>query len=102
LHLLFIWIEDFFCKQHTIFILYQILSFIIGRNFAEILRVIDSVQLTAAWKVATPVDWEPGASCMVIPSVQDDELEDLFPMGTHLFDVPSKKKYLRTTPQPES
>jgi hypothetical protein len=45
------------------------ISFFSGRNFGEILRVIDSLQLTAAKKVATPVDWEPGASCMVQPSV---------------------------------
>lgn len=72
-----------------------------GRNFGEIIRVIDSLQLTAVKKVATPVDWEPGASCMVIPTVKEDELDSLFPKGVRIHEVPSKKRYIRITPQPE-
>jgi len=72
-----------------------------GRNFGEILRVIDSLQLTAVKKVATPVDWEPGASCMVQPSVKEEDLDGLFPKGVRHHDVPSQKRYIRTTPQPD-
>jgi len=72
-----------------------------GRNFSEILRVIDSVQLTATKKVATPADWSSGGACMVVPSVKADELETLFPKGVKVHEVPSQKTYIRVTPQPE-
>ncbi|KAF7203434.1 peroxiredoxin-6 [Nothobranchius furzeri] len=68
-----------------------------GRNFDEILRVIDSLQLTAQKKVATPVDWKPGDKVMVIPSLSDSEAADLFPNGVTTKDLPSGKKYLRYT-----
>eukprot|EP00095_Tigriopus_kingsejongensis_P008285 snap_masked-scaffold980_size74003-processed-gene-0.9 protein:Tk08285 transcript:snap_masked-scaffold980_size74003-processed-gene-0.9-mRNA-1 annotation:"Peroxiredoxin-6" len=71
-----------------------------GRNFDEILRVIDSLQLTATQKVATPVDWKQGGSCMVVPSVKAEDVEKLFPKGVKVHEVPSGKTYLRTTPQP--
>ncbi|XP_045618654.1 peroxiredoxin-6 [Procambarus clarkii] len=71
-----------------------------GRNFNEILRAIDSIQLTAAKKVATPVDWKPGSACMVLPSVSAEEAKSLFPEHT-VHNVPSGKEYIRTTPQPE-
>ncbi|KAI4892560.1 hypothetical protein NFI96_024724 [Prochilodus magdalenae] len=71
-----------------------------GRNFTEILRVIDSLQLTAKKKVATPVDWKPGDEVMVIPSLSDEEAKKLFPAGFKTKDLPSGKKYLRYTPQP--
>ena len=66
-----------------------------GRNFDEILRVIDSLQLTAAHKVATPADWKTGEDVIIVPSVSDEDAKDLFPAGwtTH-------KPYLRTTKQP--
>ena len=66
-----------------------------GRNFDEILRVLDSMQLTAAHKVATPVNWKPGDDVIIVPSVSDDDARKLFPGGfkTH-------KPYLRTTKQP--
>ena len=66
-----------------------------GRNFTEILRVIDSMQLTAKHKVATPADWKQGEDVIIVPAVSDDQAKDLFPAGwkTH-------KPYLRTTPQP--
>jgi len=73
-----------------------------GRNFSEILRVIDSLQLTATKKVATPVDWSSGGSCMVVPSVRADQLDTLFPKGVKVHEVPSQKTYLRVTPQPET
>ena len=72
-----------------------------GRNFDEILRVVDSLQLTATKKVATPVDWRQGGSCMVVPSVKQEDVAGLFPKGVTVHDVPSGKVYLRTTPQPE-
>merc|ERR1712098_716867 len=72
-----------------------------GRNFDEIIRVVDSLQLTATRKVATPVDWKQGGSCMVVPSVKQEEVASLFPKGVQVHQVPSGKVYLRTTPQPE-
>jgi alkyl hydroperoxide reductase subunit AhpC len=67
-----------------------------GRNFAEILRVIDSLQLTANYKVATPANWEEGEDCIVSPSVSDSDAQRLFPKG-----VRQVKPYLRYTPQPD-
>jgi len=66
-----------------------------GRNFEEILRVIDSLQLTANYKVATPVNWRDGQDCIVVPSVPDEEAKKLFPKG-----FKAVKPYLRMTPQP--
>jgi len=66
-----------------------------GRNFDEILRVIDSLQLTAQYKVATPVNWENGQDCIVLTSVSNDDAKKLFPKG-----FTEVKPYLRTTPQP--
>jgi alkyl hydroperoxide reductase subunit AhpC len=68
-----------------------------GRNFAEILRVIDSLQLTAKHKVATPADWWQGEDCIVLPSVSDDDARQFFPKG-----VRKVKSYLRFTPQPNA
>merc|ERR1712002_369134 len=72
-----------------------------GRNFDEILRVVDSLQLTATRKVATPVDWKQGGSCMVVPGVKQSDVASLFPTGVKVHEVPSGKVYIRTTPQPE-
>jgi alkyl hydroperoxide reductase subunit AhpC len=66
-----------------------------GRNFNEILRVIDSLQLTANYKVATPADWNLGEDCIIVPAVSNDEAERLFNKG-----FTQIKPYLRTTPQP--
>ena len=66
-----------------------------GRNFNEILRLIDSLQLTDGYKVATPVNWEDGQDVIVVPSISDDEADKLFPKGYNKI-----KPYLRTTPQP--
>ncbi|CAL8280849.1 unnamed protein product [Lota lota] len=71
-----------------------------GRNFDEILRVVDSLQLTATKRVATPADWQPGDSVMVPPSMSEAEASILFPSGVYTKELPSKKKYLRYTPQP--
>jgi alkyl hydroperoxide reductase subunit AhpC len=66
-----------------------------GRNFNEILRVIDSLQLTSDYKVATPADWQHGNDCIIVPAVSNDEASTLFPKG-----FKEVKPYLRTTPQP--
>jgi len=71
-----------------------------GRNFDEILRVCDSLQLCAKYKVATPVDWKQGDKVIVQPSVKQEELATLFPKGVETVKVPSGKGYLRVTPQP--
>ena len=67
-----------------------------GRNFAEILRVIDSLQLTDHYAVATPANWKDGDDCVIVPSLQDpDVLKQKFPKG-----YKAVKPYLRMTPQP--
>src|SRR3954469_20202716 len=66
-----------------------------GRNFDEILRVIDSLQLTADYKVATPVDWKDGEDVIIVPAVSDEEAKEKFPKGFE-----AKKPYLRLTKQP--
>ncbi|XP_036322599.1 peroxiredoxin-6 [Rhagoletis pomonella] len=71
-----------------------------GRNFDEILRVIDSLQLTQNKSVATPADWKQGDVCMVLPTVKEEDVSHLFPAGVEVIPVPSGKKYLRKTPQP--
>uniref|UniRef100_A0AAY5EWZ3 Peroxiredoxin-6 n=1 Tax=Electrophorus electricus TaxID=8005 RepID=A0AAY5EWZ3_ELEEL len=71
-----------------------------GRNFDEILRVIDSLQLTAHKRVATPVNWKPGDCVMVPPAIPEDEARSLFPAGVYTKELPSGKRYLRYTPQP--
>lgn len=71
-----------------------------GRNFDEILRVIDSLQLTMKKKVATPANWQKGGKCMVVPSVKAEEQAGLFPKGVETKQVPSGKGYLRFTPDP--
>lgn len=71
-----------------------------GRNFHEILRVIDSLQLTANYSVATPVDWKEGEEVVVVPSLSDDAATEKFPKGFKKVELPSGKGYLRLTPQP--
>lgn len=66
-----------------------------GRNFDELLRVIDSLQLTTYYKVATPANWNYGEDCVILPSVTDKQINHLFPKG-HI----ELKSYLRLTPQP--
>lgn len=74
-----------------------------GRNFDEVLRVIDSLQMTASHKVATPVNWNKGDRCMVIPTLSTAEAQELFKAtgGVEVLDVPSKKPYLRMTNDPK-
>ncbi|CAI8025609.1 Peroxiredoxin-6, partial [Geodia barretti] len=71
-----------------------------GRNFSEILRVLDSLQLTVNKKVATPADWTSGAECMVLPNVSEGDAKQLFPLHRTV-EVPSGKSYIRITPQPK-
>ena len=66
-----------------------------GRNFDEILRVIDSLQLTADYKVATPANWKDGEDVIIVPAVSNDDAKGLFPNGWNEI-----KPYLRTTKQP--
>lgn len=68
-----------------------------GRNFDEILRVIDSLQLTATKKVATPVNWKVGDEAMVVPSVKPEDVAALFPKGIRQDTLPSGKGYMRFT-----
>lgn len=67
-----------------------------GRNFLEVLRVIDSLQLTANHSVATPADWKQGEDVIVVPAVSTEDAEKRFPKGLKIV-----KPYLRYTPQPE-
>ncbi len=67
-----------------------------GRNFDEILRVIDSLQLTDRYKVATPVNWKAGEDVIIVPAVKDEEAAILFPQGWKAL-----KPYLRMVPQPK-
>jgi alkyl hydroperoxide reductase subunit AhpC len=66
-----------------------------GRNFDEILRVVDSLQLTAYHKVSTPANWQPGDDVIILPAVTDDEARQRFPDGWRTL-----KPYLRLVPQP--
>lgn len=67
-----------------------------GRNFEEILRVLDSLQLTATKSLATPVNWKKGDKCVITPVVKDEDAKEKFP-GFETVELPSKKKYLRLT-----
>lgn len=66
-----------------------------GRNFAELLRVIDSLQLTDGYKVATPANWQQGEDVIIVPALSDEEARERFPQGWKTL-----KPYLRVTPQP--
>ena len=66
------------------------------RNFDEVLRVIDSLQLTAKYKVATPSDWKQGQDVIIVPSVNDNDAKTLFPGGWK-----TVRPYLRLVPQPK-
>ena len=67
-----------------------------GRNFDEVLRVVDSIQLTTKHKVATPVNWKPGEDVIIAGSVSDDEAKTIYPQGWK-----APKPYLRIVPQPK-
>jgi thioredoxin-dependent peroxiredoxin len=67
-----------------------------GRNFDEVLRVVDSLQLTAKHKVATPVNWRPGDDVIIAGSVSDDEAKKIYPDGWN-----APRPYLRIVPQPK-
>jgi thioredoxin-dependent peroxiredoxin len=66
-----------------------------GRNFDELIRVIDSLQLTAYHKVATPANWQDGDDCVVVPAIKSEDIPGIFPKG-----FTEIKPYLRMTPQP--
>jgi alkyl hydroperoxide reductase subunit AhpC len=67
-----------------------------GRNFHEVLRVLDSIQLTAKHQVATPVNWNDGDDVIIVPAVSDEAAKEKYPDG---WDAP--KPYLRIVPQPK-
>jgi alkyl hydroperoxide reductase subunit AhpC len=67
-----------------------------GRNFDEVLRLLDSIQLTAKHSVATPVNWKQGEACFIVPSLNDEAAREKFPGGWK-----TVKPYLRTVPQPQ-
>ena len=67
-----------------------------GRNFDEVLRILDSLQLTAKHKVATPVNWKQGQDVIIVPAVKDDEAKERFPGGWK-----TVKPYIRIVPQPQ-
>jgi alkyl hydroperoxide reductase subunit AhpC len=67
-----------------------------GRNFDEVLRVLDSIQLTATHKVATPVNWKQGEDVIIVPAVSDEEAKKKYPDGWK-----TPKPYLRIVPQPK-
>ena len=79
-------------KRIGLFLTYPMAT---GRNFLEILRAIDSMQLTANHKVATPADWKKGENVIILPAVKDDEAKKLFPDGWD-----AVKPYLRKVPDP--
>lgn len=66
-----------------------------GRNFEEILRLVDSCQLTAKYSVATPVNWKQGEDCIIVPALSDEQAREKFPGGWKTL-----KPYLRIVPQP--
>ncbi|MCE3250708.1 MAG: peroxiredoxin [Geminicoccaceae bacterium] len=66
-----------------------------GRNFAEILRALDSLQLTAKHQVATPVNWQDGDEVIIVPAVSDEAAKQKFPGGWK-----APKPYMRIVPQP--
>ncbi|MCB1807101.1 MAG: peroxiredoxin, partial [Candidatus Competibacteraceae bacterium] len=67
-----------------------------GRNFDEVLRVLDSIQLTARHQVATPVNWKDGEDVIIVPAVSDEAAKEKFPNGWN-----TVKPYLRIVPQPK-
>ena len=79
-------------KKIKLFITYPAST---GRNFNELLRVIDSLQLTALYSLATPANWNYGEDCIIVPSVTNEEADKKFPKGYKVI-----KPYLRITPQP--
>ncbi len=80
-------------KRIKLIIMYPMTT---GRNFDEVLRVVDSLQLTANHKVATPADWHPGEDVIIAGSVSDEEARERYPDG---WDAP--RPYIRIVPQPE-
>jgi alkyl hydroperoxide reductase subunit AhpC len=80
-------------KQIKLMLIYPMTT---GRNFDEVLRVLDSIQLTAKHKVATPVNWQPGNDVIIVPAVSDEEAKQKYPGGWK-----TVLPYLRTVPQPK-
>lgn len=73
-----------------------------GRSFKEILRVLESLQLTGNYPVATPVEWQTGGKCCIVPTLSEEEAKKQFPKGYETRELPSGKGYLRLTPDPRT
>ena len=80
-------------KRIGLFLTYPMTT---GRNFAEILRAIDSMQRTAKHKIATPADWKPGEDVIIVPKVTNEEAKKIYPDGWETI-----KPYLRKVPDPQ-
>ena len=81
-------------KSASLMIVYPMTT---GRNFDEVLRAVDSLQLTATHKVSTPVNWKHGEDVIIAGSVSDDEAREIYPEGWK-----SPRPYIRIVPQPTS
>jgi hypothetical protein len=82
------------CKKIKLMLIYPMTT---GRNFDEVLRVLDSMQLTAKHQVATPVNWKPGNDVIIVPSVSDEDAKKKYPAGWN-----TVLPYLRLVTQPDA
>lgn len=74
----------------------------VGRSFKEILRALDALQLTEEFPVTTPVEWQTGGNCCILPDLSEQEIKNKFPKGHESRELPSGKGYLKITPDPRS
>jgi 1-Cys peroxiredoxin 6 len=74
----------------------------VGRNFVEVIRVIDGLQLVSKHSVATPVNWKAGEPTVILPNISSEDAVAKFPKGFKALELPSGKQYLRMTPDPRA
>ncbi|VDO41446.1 unnamed protein product [Brugia timori] len=90
------------CQDHNLGMFkYKLLVLTSFVFCSEILRVVDSLQLTATKLVATPVDWQNGDDCVVVPTINDNEAKKLFGEKINTVELPSGKRYLRMVEHPK-